>query len=299
MRRWVIFLLLAFLLIFVLLIGILWRFTSKEEILAGEVIGLIQVNGILAQQKGGFGGVTSSDDIVSLLEDAGKNPRYKGVVLRINSPGGTISAAQEVYTAIKRFRLKGKPIVASMGDVAASGGYYIATACDEIFANPGTLTGSIGTILEIYSFEGLFEKLGIQAFTFKEGKFKDIGNWSRRVSREEEVLLQRMATRAYQQFFQAVLEGRKGKITEEQLKEIADGRPILGEEALEYHLIDALGTLEDAIDRAGALAGIKGKPEVHELKPRFRWWELLTPETEGWGKLMYLHFYPKIYWMEK
>ncbi|MHA2610473.1 MAG: signal peptide peptidase SppA [bacterium JZ-2024 1] len=299
MRRLVVLFLIVFLLIFALLIGIMWKFSPKKEILAGEVIGLIRVSGILAQQKGSFGGVTSSDDIVSLLEDAGKSPRYKGVILRINSPGGTIAAAQEVYAAIKRFRLNHKPIVASMGDVAASGGYYIASACDEIVANPGTITGSIGTILEIYSFEGLFEKLGIEAFTFKEGKFKDIGNWSRRVSREEEVLLQNMASRAYQQFFQAVLEGRKGKITEEQLKEIADGRPILGEEALEYHLVDSLGTLEDAINRVAALAGIKGKPEVKELKPAFRWWELLSAESEGWGKLMYLHFYPKIYWMEK
>ncbi len=298
MRRTVILILAIFAIFFLLIIGILVLYSPRKKLLVGDVVGLIRIEGILAQQQTIFSGFVGSERVVSLIEKARTEPMYKGVVLRINSPGGTVAAAQEVYAAIRQLRLSGKPVVASLGDMAASGGYYIASACDEIVANPGTVTGSIGVIMEIYTFQGLFEKLGIRAFTFKEGKFKDIGNPARPVSREEEVLLQKMAGRAYRQFLDAVLEGRKGKITEKELRAIADGRPLLGEEALEFHLVDALGTLDDATDRVARLAGIQKKPVVKELRKRIDWWEWLEWEPSSMAKLWFLHFPPQLYWMQ-
>lgn len=259
-------------------------------------IALIRVEGVISTTSGStlFGGaVASSTEIAELLTEARENHSMKAVVLRVNSPGGSVAGSQEIYTAINRVRREGKPVVVSMGDVAASGGYYISSAADWIVANPGTMTGSIGVILELVNYEGLMEKVGVRAYTFKQGKFKDIGTPFREPSEEEKTMLDAMGARAYQQFFRAVLEGRKGRITEEQLRAIADGRPILGDEALEYHLVDELGDLKDAVDKAAELAKIPGKPTVRELGKKSLW-EMVIEARMGLPDWRFGNFLPAV-----
>ncbi len=182
------------------------------------------------------------------------------VVLKINSPGGSVAAVQEIYNGILKLRKSGKKVVATMGDVAASGGYYIASAADKIVANPGTLTGSIGVIFTLANFQGVLKKVGVKFETIKSGKMKDIGSFSRDMTDEERTLLQNLINNAYEQFLAAVIQCRS--ITKEKLLPLADGRIYTGEQAKQIGLIDELGTSEDAINLAAQLAGIKGKPRI-------------------------------------
>lgn len=193
--------------------------------------------------------------ILASIEEVAKDSSIKGVIFRINSPGGTVGASQEIYHAILRLREEGVKVIASMGDMAASGGYYIAAACETIVANPGTITGSIGVIVNNLNVEELFQKIGIKPMVFKSGAMKDILSPFRKMKPEEEKYIQAMIMNTYQQFFDAVLLGRKDKITEKKLKEIADGRIFTGLQAKEVGLIDVVGGLEVAKEEMKKLLG--------------------------------------------
>lgn len=195
------------------------------------------------------------------------NSSVKAIVMRINSPGGAVAPSQELFEELKRSRKKGKKVVVSMGSVAASGGYYVACGADEIYANPGTITGSIGVIAEFPIIDGLMDKIGIKFETIKSGKYKDTGTMFRPMTEDEHELIQDMLMDVYNQFVEAVAEGRNMSIKE--VEKYADGRVFSGRQALEYGFVDALGTQNDAIERAAVLAGIKGKPRIIR-KPRRR-----------------------------
>jgi protease IV len=202
---------------------------------------------------------------IEMLQSIEDNPNIKAVILRINSPGGTVAATQEIYNEIKRLKDKGKIVTVSMGDLAASGAYYIACAADYIVANPGTLTGSIGVILAGFDLSELFKKIGISYNVIKSGKNKDIFSSYRKMTQEEYQLLNELILDTYNQFFEAVSEGRK--IKPDELKPLADGRIFSGRQALKAKLIDELGDFEKTVSVTAKLSEISGKPNVVELKP--------------------------------
>lgn len=224
-----------------------------------KLYGVIQTSGdqnILGSEKG-------ADSTVAQLKKLGKDKNVKAIVLRINSPGGTVGASQEIHSELLKLKKKGIKIVASMADVCASGGVYAAVAADKILANRGTITGSVGVIFSVSNFKQLMDKVGMRAYSIRSGKFKDIGSYSRDMTDEEQELLQGIVDSTYQQFLSAVAEGRGLK--EEDVKSWADGRIFNGQQALEYKLVDRLGTFEDAVDLAHELAGIE---ERNIIKPR-------------------------------
>lgn len=187
----------------------------------------------------------SSNGVRKQLRKAVDNKHIKGVLLRINSPGGTVAMSQEINAAVKALREAKKPVVVSMGDVAASGGYYIACAADKIYASPGTLTGSIGVIMHLMNLSEIEKKIGIDAITIKSGQFKDIGTMDRAPTKEEKDLLQNLIMDSYDQFITAVSDGRK--IDKEEVRKLADGRIYSGRQALKVKLVDALGGYDDAV----------------------------------------------------
>lgn len=239
-----------------------------------EGIAIININGTIQ-----FGDSTSlfgirqygADFIVSRIRKYIKIDKVKGLVLRINSPGGTIGAVQEIYNAILDFKSNNKIVVASMADIAASGGYYIASASDKIIANPGTITGSIGVIIASPSFVSLFNKIGISYRVFKSGKYKDLLSPYREISQEERDLVQGVVDDAYIQFFNAVCYGRN--ISKSKLQRYADGRIFTGKQAKELGLVDELGGLQQAIQIAGELAGLGKEPYI--IKERISPWQQL------------------------
>lgn len=245
---------------------------------AGPSIAVIRIEGLIATGLGGstlFENVSGSDSIVSLLSEARKDPSVKAVVLRVNSPGGSAAGAQEIVAEVAAVREAGKVVVTSMGDVAASGAYWVASATDHIVANPGTLTGSIGVIMEVANYEGLFEKLGIDYEVLVSGEHKDMGSPLRRMTEEERRILLSMVEDIFDQFVEAVAAGRG--LSREELLPLADGRVFTGSQALDVGLVDSLGGLRAAIDTAAELAGIEGWYQVKELGRRSPW-ELLLGE---------------------
>ncbi|MBI4248100.1 MAG: signal peptide peptidase SppA [Elusimicrobia bacterium] len=185
----------------------------------------------------------------------------KAIVIEINSPGGSVGAVQEIFSQVKKMRSKTeKPIIAYVGDVAASGGYYVASACDKIVVHPGSLTGSIGVIFSVSNFTELMKKVGVQMTPIKSGKHKDIGSPTRNMTDEERKLLQELIDDAYGQFLSAVSEGRNMPL--EQLRPLADGRIFTGAQARKLGLVDVLGDSEDALNLAAELAGIPESPQA-------------------------------------
>ena len=226
-----------------------------------EVVGWVSIHGAIMSSEGGRPWEKGVEQWSRRLRTMADTKGVKAIVLDINSPGGSVGAVQELHSQILRVRKEKKiPIVALFGDVAASGGYYIAAACDKIVAHPGTLTGSIGVIFSVSNMEGLFGKIGYKMEPIKSGKHKDIGSPARAMTAEERQLLQALIDDAYGQFVKAVAEGRK--MTEEQVRPLADGRIYSGNQALNSKLVDQLGDSTDAIELAGELAGIKGRPKV-------------------------------------
>jgi|SRR3989339_1650240 len=195
-----------------------------------------------------------SDRIVKRLKKLEDNKTVKAVVLRINSPGGTVGAVQEIYSGILKLRKKGKIVVASFGDVAASGGYYVACGCDKIVSNPGTLTGSIGVILETGNFTELMRKVGVRIEAIKSGKHKDIGSFAREMTVEEKKILQDLINDAYEQFLAAVMTGRK--FDDVKARGLADGRIFTGMQAKEAGLVDEIGGLDEAIEITKKIANL-------------------------------------------
>ncbi len=204
-------------------------------------------------------GMASAPRITSLIERAGRDERVKGLLLTINSPGGGAAASQEIFQEILRFKETGKPVVVSMGETAASGGYYVAAPADHIFASPATMTGSIGAIMELIDTSELLEELGIDIQTLKAGEFKDAGSISRPMSAGEEEYFQDMVDTIQQQFLDDVLKARP--LEEDVVEKISDARIILGSEALEMGMVDELG---NAIDARRFLAE---KTELPEAPP--------------------------------
>lgn len=209
---------------------------------------VVKLNGMIANdedQSSFFPEPNSPTNVRRQLRKAAENEHIKAVLIRINSPGGTVGMSQELNAAVRAIRDKDKPVVVSMGDVAASGGYYISCAADKIFASPGTLTGSIGVIMHLYNLSEIEKKIGVAPETIKSGQFKDIGSMDRPMSKEEQDLLQALIMDSYDQFVTAVSEGRK--MDKEQVKKLADGRVYSGRQALKVKLIDALGGYDDAL----------------------------------------------------
>ncbi|MGE5314069.1 MAG: signal peptide peptidase SppA [Acidobacteriota bacterium] len=209
--------------------------------------------------------IVSSDNTVRLFKKYRENPSVKAIVFRVESPGGGVAASQEIYEEVKKTRDGGKPVVVSMGSVAASGGYYVSCGASKIVANPGTVTGSIGVITQFIHVNGLMEKIGVSSTTIKSGKLKDAGSPMRPPTEEDKKYFQEMIDDVYGQFVGVVAAERKLDV--DVVKSIADGRVYTGKRAYELKLVDTLGTYEDAIALAGRLANIKGVPAtVRERK---------------------------------
>jgi protease-4 len=201
------------------------------------------------------------------------------VVLRINSPGGVVAPTQELHDAVMRLREAGKPVVASLGSVAASGGYYVAVACDQIYANAGTLTGSIGVIMQLANLEQLMKKVGVDYVVVKAGQFKDIGNVARAMTPDERRVMQALLDDVHGQFIDAVAEGRK--LSREEVMRFADGRVFSGAQARDLKMVDGIGGLEQAVLAAAKLAGIPTPPNVIEPRRRFSIIDLLRNQFGG------------------
>lgn len=215
------------------------------------------------------GGIFDVTETIEQLERYAENRSVKAIVVRINSPGGGIVPSQELFAEIRRIRADtGKPIVASLDSVAASGGYYVAAACDSIVANPGSITGSIGVIMQWMNMEELVQWAKLRPETFASGSMKDAGSPFRETSEAEKVYLQRIVSQLHLQFVRAVAEGRKGKLTQAEVSRLADGRVFTGEEAQKLGLIDELGGLTEAVELAGSMAGIEGRPDT--ITPRIK-----------------------------
>ena len=232
----------------------------------GEKIAVVEIKGVITQSSGII------EEIHQYVEDEG----VKAIILRIDSPGGGVGPSQEIHREILKVRSK-KKVVTSMGSVAASGGYYVACASDLIIANPGTITGSIGVLMEFTNIEELFKKIGIKGVVLKSGEHKDIGSPFREMTPEEKKIIQEVIDNVHQQFIQAVAQGRR--LERAKVAEIADGRILTGEQAKQLGLVDQIGNLQDAIDSVAKMVGISGKPTVLYPKKRFSLWELLVRET--------------------
>jgi len=243
----------------------------------GDTIGVIEINGFIGGETTSnlmTGDGTNSRDIMDAIRIADEREDIKAVLLRINSPGGTAVASQEIAIELDKLRADGKKVIVSMGDVCASGGYWIACSSDYIVANGGTLTGSIGVIMELINMEGLYDKIGLRQDVIKSGEHKDIGSSFREMTEEERTMLQEIVDDSYEQFLDQVRRGRKGKIEEERLLQIADGRIITGRKALELGLIDSLGNYYDAVDMTIQIAGLNQDSSIEVLNDR-GYWDLL------------------------
>lgn len=219
-------------------------------------IGVIPINGV----------IKDADAITEQLIAFRNDKQIKAIILRINSPGGGVGPSQEIYSETRR-TTKTKKVVASLGSVAASGGYYVASAADSVVANPGTLTGSIGVLMEFVRFEELLKKIGVEMQVIKSGKFKDIGSPNRKMTKEEREILTRLIKDIQNQFVTAVSQGRN--MPEEKVLELADGRVFSGREAKRLGLVDSLGNFQDAVNVAKRMAHIRGKVKlVYPVKKR-------------------------------
>lgn len=231
----------------------------------GPGVGVVRVYGPISVSDSGSSYLSmgsGSDAIVKMLSKLGDDSRIKAIVLRINSPGGTVAAVQEIFGKLMELRKKNIVLVASMGDMAASGGYYIASACNYVIANHGTVTGSIGVIAAAPNIKGLFEKLGIKMNVIKSGKYKDILSSFRDLTPEEKEILQDMIDSSYMKFLKDVSLGRNIPISD--IKPYADGRVMNGETALKHKLIDGIGTYEDAVEKAKSLAKLSDDAPVYD-----------------------------------
>jgi protease-4 len=252
--------------VFLLSIFFLARFGNEKPFALGDKIAVVDIKGV----------ITSSRGIVEEIEKLKENDEVKAIILRINSPGGGVGPSQEIYREVLRAKEK-KKIIASMESVAASGGYYVACASDLIVANPGTITGSIGVVMEFSNVEDLLKKIGFRSYVIKSGKHKDIGSPLREMTSEEKAILQGVIDSVHNQFVRAVAEGRNMK--ERKVRQIADGRIFSGEQAKELGLVDRLGSLQDAIEIAAEMIGIKGKPVVIYPKRKLSLYEFLFKKS--------------------
>ena len=224
----------------------------KDAAFAGKGnLGVVEINGV----------ISSSMETVKTIKRFRESKNIKALVIRVNSPGGGVGPSQEIYREIVKTKQK-KIVIASLGSVAASGGYYIASAADKIVSNPGTITGSIGVIMEYANIRKIVEKIGLVPVVIKSGEYKDIGSPVRKITDKEKTILQNVVDELHLQFIQDAADGRN--MDTEDVASIADGRIYTGKKAMELNLVDQLGNFEDSITLAGSLAGIKG-----EIRPVF------------------------------
>ncbi len=254
--------------LFVVTLWVVLRLSEGGGLAGGQKVAIVEIEGTI---------VDTSDLVRELREDL-DNSAVRAVVVRINSPGGVVGPTQEVYGELRRLRKAGKPVVASLGAVAASGGYYIAAAANRIYANPGTLTGSIGVIMQLANVEGLFKKIGVDYVVVKAGAHKDIGNPSRPMTPEERRILQALLDDVHAQFIDAVADGRH--LERRAVVAFADGRIFSGAQAKSLHMVDALGGLEDAVEGAAELAGLPPHPRVIQPRRRFSLFDLLRTQLD-------------------
>lgn len=252
---------LAILLMVGLFAGLLKGIWGGNRFEAG--VAVVDVKGqIVHSNMGGLGGnYASAESIMAQIRMAARDQRVKGLILHINSPGGSAPATEEVYTEVLRFKQEtGKPVLAVMADVAASGGYFIAAGADEIYANPATMTGSIGVIIRYENFTGLYKKHGVKIETIKSGKYKDIGNPARPMTEDERKLLQAMVDQIYENFLNAVIKGRK--LERDRALELAQGQIYSGVEAKRVGLVDHLGNFYDAVEHMGNRVQLGSEPPL-------------------------------------
>src|SRR5215471_13328920 len=248
---------------FALVLGVLVFGEPGVPSFGGNRVALVEIEGV----------IVDSDRAVKELDEFGEDPTIRAIVVRIQSPGGVVGPTQEIYDTILRISGRGKPVVASMGSVAASGGYYLAAAATRIVANPGTLTGSIGVIMQLAQIEGLLQKVGVHYEVIKSGKFKDSGSFARPMTPEERAVLQAVLDDMHDQFVTAVAEGRR--LGKDRVRALADGRVYSGRMAKDLGLVDTLGGLNEAIRLAGQMGGVPGKPTIVRARRGWRLFDLI------------------------
>ena len=248
---------------------------STKKDTSGPGIAWIKVRGVIAEEDSDslWGNPSTASAISKRIREAAKNKEVKAIVLDINSPGGTVASVQDIYSEILNAKEQGKKVVALFRDVAASGAFYIAMAADQIVAEPGTITGSVGVIMQVGNVVGLFNKLGVQVTPITSGKYKDIGSAYRPMTEAEKTILQDMVNDTYSQFFAVVKAGRP-KVTPSDLEEYTDGRVFTGQRAYNLGFIDKLGGEETARLLAGELAGLKNP-------------KIITRKSEGLRELLF------------
>ena len=240
---------------------------DESTISAGERVAVVELNEP----------ILDSQEIVRQFKKYRENKSVKAIVFRVDSPGGGVSASQEIYEEVKKTRVFGKPVVVSMGAVAASGGYYVSCGATKIVANPGTLTGSIGVIFQFLHFSELMNKIGVDQSTFKTGKYKDIGSPFRKTTEDEKRFFDQLLGDVYDQFVTVVATERK--LDRKVVVGYADGRVFTGRQARAYGLVDTLGTYEDAVSIAAKLGDIHGKPKVVKERKIKSFFERMMGET--------------------
>ncbi len=256
-------------LLLLIIIALFFLVRGKPALPVGEKIGVIEIVGV----------ISSADEVIKDLRQFLNDDSIKAIIVRIDSPGGAVGASQEIYQALKQARQK-KPVIASMESVAASGGLYVTLGASRILAMPGTLTGSIGVMMQVPNIKGLLDKVGVKAQVLKSGPYKDAGSIFRPLKEEEKKVLMGTINDIYQQFIEAISESRHIPLAK--VKTFADGRVFTGRQAKKYGLIDELGNFERAIEIAASLGGIKGKPHLvypEREKPWLKW--LLGEDFKG------------------
>lgn len=272
--KWLIAIFSALFLFFIFIFVVFYSLISLDDTedvsygKGGTVVAIVELNEP----------IVSSENIVRLLKKYRQNIDVRAIVFRIESPGGGVSASQEIYEEVKKTRKSGKPVVVSIGAVAASGGYYVACGADKIVANPGSITGSIGVISQFMHVDDLLNKIGVSSTTIKSGKLKDSGSPLRKMTGEDKKYFQEMVDDVYDQFVSVVAEERK--LEKNLVRRIADGRVFTGRKAYELKLIDTLGTYEDAIRIAADLASIAGRPRVIKEKKKEKLTDILFGEVQ-------------------
>ena len=264
---------------FLLLIGGWFFLRSHDRV---EQVAVIHVEGVIVGGRGqgglwGDGGGT--DSVIRQIQAARDDAEVRAVVIRINSPGGSAPASQEVGEELKKLRASGKVVIASMGDVAASGGYWIAALCDRIYANPGTITGSIGVYIPYANWQELLKKIGVSGEKIKSGPHKDMLSPERPMTEKERAIVQEMVDDLYEQFVAVVAEGRK--MDPVKVRQLADGRIYTGRQAKALGLVDEMGSMEEAVLAAAKTAGITGKPVLKEYGRSGFWEAIFGPSGQS------------------
>ncbi len=255
-----------------LAVSLLSNATNKTELVttgSGDKIAIIELAGVILDAK----------DIVRQFKERRENNSIRGIVFRVESPGGGVVASQEIYEEVKKTRDFGKPVVVSMGSVAASGGYYVSCGATRIVANPGTLTGSVGVISEFLQLEDALEKLGVGVKTIKSGALKDAGSPTKKMNERDEKYFQDLMDDVHRQFIKVV--ERERKLEHDDAIALADGRVFTGARAVSLGLVDTLGTYEDAIRILANLAGIEGEPAIVKERVRETWFESMFGDVSG------------------